>query len=323
MINSKLIKVFKIFFPAAAILLLIFLFAISAPSEFPVNKIIAVENGATLKEVAVKFETEKLVRHRTLFDYLMRYSGHEKDIKAGKYIFEKRLSLIGLMQRLIKGDHGIPTIKITVPEGSTIKDINRIFGGAGFKNFEIKDKELEGYLFPDTYFFLADNTSADAITKMTENLKNKTVDLEADIANSKRNFHQILTMASLLEKEAAKTEDRKIISGILWKRLDKKILLQVDATLDYVLNKNTFELTAYDLKINSPYNTYKHLGLPPTPICNPGLDAIKAAIFSEQSQYWYYLSDKKGNIYYSKTFEEHVAKKTEVSEIKIKTPPIR
>jgi len=305
MINNKLFKIFKIVFSAAAILLLIFLFVISAPSEFPINKIITVEKGVTLKEVAIKFEKEKLVRYATLFDCLMRYSGYEKDIKAGKYIFGKKLSLIGLMQRLIKGDYGIPTIKITVPEGSTIKDINRIFGEAGFENFEIKDKELEGYLFPDTYFFLADNTPEDAITKMTENLKSKTIDLEADIANSKRNFHQILTMASLLEKEAAKTEDREIISGILWKRLDKKMLLQVDATLDYVLDKNTFELTTDDLKNKSPYNTYKWLGLPPTPICNPGLNAIKAALYPEQSQYWYYLSDKKGNLYYSKTYEEH------------------
>ncbi len=309
MINNKLIKFFKTVFPAVAILLLVFLFVISAPPEFPINRIITVEKGATLKEVAVKFETEKLVRYPTLFDYLLRYSGHEKDIKAGKYIFEKRLSLVGLMQRLIKGYHGIPTIKITVPEGSTIKDINRIFGDARFENFEIKDKELEGYLFPDTYFFLADNTSADAVTKMTENLKSKTVDLEADIVKSKRNFHQILTMASLLEKEAAKTEDRKIISGILWKRLDKKMLLQVDATLDYVLDKNTYELTTEDLKTNSPYNTYKRLGLPPTPICNPGLNAIRAALYPEQSQYWYYLSDRKGNVYYSKTFAEHVTKK--------------
>ncbi len=309
MISNKQIKIFKIAFPPIAILLLVFLFVISAPQEFPMNKIITIPKGATLKEIAANFQEEKLIRYPVLFDSLMRYSGHEKDIKAGKYIFEKRLSAIGLMQRLIIGDHGIPTIKITVPEGSTINDINRIFGNAGFENFGIKDKELEGYLFPDTYFFLADNTPIDAVTKMTENLKSKTIDLEADILKSKRNFHQILTMASLLEKEAATTKDRKMIAGILWKRIDKKMLLQVDSTLDYVLDKNTFELTTEDLKTNSPYNTYKRLGLPPTPICNPGLDAIKAALYPEQSLYWYYLSDKKGNVYYSKTFAEHVAKK--------------
>ncbi len=193
----------------------------------------------------------------------------------------------------------------------TIADINRIFNDAGFKNFEIKDKEFEGYLFPDTYFFLINDTPEKVVAKMNENLKNKTADLEDAIAKSKRSFHQILTMASLIEKEAANPEDRRIISGVLWKRFDQKMPLQVDAAFVYALGKNTYELTTADLKIDSPYNTYIHRGLPPTPIDNPGLDAIQAAIFPEKTPYWYYLSDKSGNIYYSKTFAEHVQKKNQ------------
>lgn len=301
--------ILKIILSVAGIFFLAFLFVISAPSNFPVNKIITVEKGATLKQIAENFKQENLIRFPTLFDVIIRWTGHETEIKAGKYIFNRPFSIIGLALRLIKGDYGIPIVKITIPEGSTISDINKIFLNAGFENFEIKNKELEGYLFPDTYFFMMNSAPEEVIAKMQENLETKTAKLKDEIKVQNRTFRQILTMASLLEKEAPKTEDRKIISGILWKRLDKKMPLQVDATLDYALGKNTFELTADDLKTDGPYNTYTRIGLPPTPICNPGFEAILAAIHPQESPYWYYLSDKKGNIYYSKTFEEHIAKK--------------
>lgn len=302
-------KILKIIFPLAGILFLAFLFLISAPADFPLNKIVAVEKGTASEQTAQNFYKEGFIRHPLLFDLLIRYTGNEKNIRAGKYMFAKPLSLIGLMQRLTSGAYGIPSVKITIPEGSTIKDINDIFSKTGFAGFAIENRELEGYLFPDTYLFLIDVSAEEAVTKMTANLKNQTAGLEGAIAESKRTFHQILTMASLLEKEAADSEDRKIISGILWKRFDKKMLLQVDAAFDYAINKNTYELTAKDLKTDNPYNTYVRLGLPPTPISNPGLDAIIAAVFPEKTPYWYYLSDKNGKTYYSKTYGEHIAKK--------------
>ena len=305
-LRYRKVSVPKIILFSASIIFLLLVYLISAPFDFPINKIITVQEGATLKETAVYFKQERLVRSSNLFDILIRYSGHEKEIKAGKYVFSRPISSVGLTRRLIKGDYGVPAVKITIPEGSTVKNINKIFAAKGFENFEIKEDGVEGYLFPDTYFFSPGATAEEAAEKMTENLKSKiTPDLEKAILESKRTFSQILTMASLIEKEAAKTEDRRIISGILWKRFDKKMLLQVDAAFVYAIGKNTYELTAEDLKIDSPYNTYKYIGLPPTPICNPGLDAISAAIFPETPPYWYYLSDKEGNIYYGKTFEEH------------------
>ncbi len=301
----------KIILPFLVLFFLISLFLISAPYDLPGQRIIInIEKGATLKEVATELKDGRIIRSAFLFDILTRYSGHEKDIKAGKYLFEGRYSLFTIIRRLIDGEYGVSSIKITIPEGSSLKDINRIFTDEGFENFEIKDKELEGYLFPDTYFFLIDALPQQVVAKMTENLKSKiTPDLEKAFAENGRNFHQVLTMASILEKEAAKTEDRKTISGILWKRLDKKMLLQVDAAFLYFIDKNTFQLTDDDLKTDSPYNTYRYLGLPPTPITNPGLDAILAAIFSEKSPYWYYLSDKDSNVYYSVDYDSHLVKK--------------
>jgi UPF0755 protein len=169
-------------------------------------------------------------------------------------------------------------VRITIPEGYTVKDIASRFNR--FKNFDkdifsIITRDKEGYLFPDTYFLTGQETETEVVEKMENNFRNKVGDIKKDI----------LIMASLLEKEAKTSEDKKIISGILWKRLNTDMLLQVDASLDY--------------------DTYLYKGLPLAPICNPGLVSIQATLNPVDSPYWYYLSDKNSNIHYAKTFEEH------------------
>lgn len=191
-----------------------------------------------------------------------------------------------------------PQIRITIPEGYAVKDIAERF--KNFRNFngekflELSESK-EGYLFPDTYFFTSKETPEEIIEKMENNFKVKAGDVQKDI----------LIMASIIEKEARKPEDRRIISGILWKRIKEGMPLQVDAVFDYLLDKASHEITQADLKMDSPYNTYKHKGLPPTPICNPGLDAINAALNPVDSKYWYYLSDRNGTTHYAATFEQH------------------
>lgn len=167
-------------------------------------------------------------------------------------------------------------LKVTIPEGYAIKDIADSF--RAFKNFNRENffkitESKEGYLFPDTYFFNGDETEEDVAKKMEENFKSKAGDAKPEI----------IIMASLLEKEVKTIEDKKIVSGILWKRLKVDMPLQVDAAPE----------------------TYEHKGLTPLPICNPGLDSIQSALNPSESPYWYYLSDKQGNIHYAKTFEEH------------------
>ena len=117
----------------------------------------------------------------------------------------------------------------------------------------------------------------------------------------------VIVMASILEREATSSIDRRIIAGILWKRLDGNMPLQVDSTLVYALNKDGDKLTSADLTASSTYNTYKNLGLPPTPIGNPGLSAIEDALNPTATDYWYYISDSKGNIHYAKTYDEQLA----------------
>ena len=133
--------------------------------------------------------------------------------------------------------------------------------------------------------------------------------LEEDIKKFGKSESDVIKMASILENEARLYESRQIVAGILWKRISLKIALQVDAAFKYINGKTTEDLTLDDLKINSPYNTYNRLGLPPTPISNPGLLAIKAAVNPIKTQYLYFLSDKSGNMHYAITLEEHAENK--------------
>ncbi|MBI4691871.1 MAG: endolytic transglycosylase MltG [Candidatus Terrybacteria bacterium] len=182
----------------------------------------------------------------------------------------------GLFFRYLKKLDQFPLlqVKVIIPEGYTVKDIAEKFNR--FDNFN-KENFLkiarEGYLFPDTYFLGGSENEKEIIEKMENNFKAKIGEIKKEI----------LTMASIIEKEAHDKEDRRIISGILWKRLNDGMLLQVDVELD----------------------TYENKGLPPMPICNPGLDAVDAALNPVDSKYWYYLSDKNGVTHYAETFEKH------------------
>lgn len=278
----------------------IVLFYLLPPVSFPVNQIIPIEKGETLNEVAERFERENLVKSSFLFETVGWFLRTEKEVKAGEYFFEKPLSAVELMKK-IAGKGPTEFVKVTVPEGSTTKDIEEIFEKLGFENFYIENKNLEGYLFPDTYFVPIDVTSEQMVKIMSENFEKKTT--------SEMKNKDVIIMASLLEKEAATEEDRKIISGILWKRLEEGMPLQVDAVFPYIIGKYSLQLTTEDLKIDSPYNTYLYKGLPVGPIANPGLESIKAALEPEESLYWYYLSDKEGNVYYSTTYDQHLTKK--------------
>ena len=169
-----------------------------------------------------------------------------------------------------------------------------------------KNLGLEGYLFPDTYEIFFEEGIEDIVRRMLDNFDRKlTLELKEEIASQKKSIFEIVTMASLIEKEVRTIEDKKIVSGILWKRLKSRMPLQVDATISYITGRKTTEITKEELKINSPYNTYKYKGLPLGPICNPGLESIKAAIYPKQSEYWFYLSTPEGETIFSKTLREH------------------
>ena len=275
-------------------------FFLSAPKDFPSGETIVIKKGTGLAEISGKLKKEGFIKNKYAFALYARSLGKSKKIKYGKYLFNEPVSVFSLTRRLAKGEFGFKPIKVTITEGLTIKEISELFGG--FENFDKKEflektEKLEGYLFPDTYLFLPFAETVQIIGTMTDNFKKKAGDVGKDI----------VIMASLIEKEVPDSNDRKIVSGILWKRLEMGMALQVDAVFPYITGKQ--KVLSDDLKIDSPYNTYLHKGLPPGPISNPGLDAIDAARNPKESPYLYYLSGQDGKTHFAKTFSEHLRNK--------------
>ena len=199
-------------------------------------------------------------------------------------------------------------ITITIPEGYTVTQMGELFEKESLfskEEFEKIAKNDEGFLFPDTYQFFKNTTPEKVMEKMKKNFDAKVADFLSEIERQKKSLLDIIIMASIIEREVHNINDRGLVSGILWKRIQKGIGLQVDASLTYILGKTSAELTADDLKIDSPFNTYKYRGLPKGPISNPGKEAIFAAVFPVTSPYLFYLSDKDGITRYARNFEEH------------------
>jgi len=279
------------------------------PSDFPIEKLIVIPSGATLEEIAIHLKEEHVIRSPVAFTLLVRYKGAESRIMAGEYLFSSPLNLAVITARIIGGEHGILRFRVTFPEGTSLSGMGRIlksmFSQFDDVQFATLAKGSEGYLFPDTYFFFSNATSGSIIDVLKKNFLEKTDSLYKEALANKKNWSDVIIMASILEEEAATPKDRRIVSGVLWKRLAKNMYLGVDSPFAYAIGKNSATLTTLDLKSDIPYNTYLHKGLPPTAITNPGLDAIDAALHPESSPYFYYLSDKNGTIYYAKTFDEH------------------
>jgi UPF0755 protein len=168
---------------------------------------------------------------------------------------------------------------------------------------------MEGYLFPDTYFFLPNATEDTVIQTMRQNFDAHIATVQADIDASGKPLSEIITLASIIEREARNPEERRKISSVLWNRLKKDMALQVDVTFLYTIGKGTFELTKDDLASDSPYNTYINKGLPPTPIGSPSLDAIVAAAVPAKTDYLFFMADLRGVTHFCKTHSCHQANK--------------
>ncbi|MBI4281601.1 endolytic transglycosylase MltG, partial [Candidatus Uhrbacteria bacterium] len=175
------------------------------------------------------------------------------------------------------------------------------------KEFLEKTKDLEGYLFPDTYRIFKDATVQEIVVKMRANFDRKvTSEMRSEIKKQKKTLDEILIMASMLEREVRSPEEMQIVSDIFWRRLAIGMPLQADSTINFVVGGKRPRATYDDLKIDSPYNTYKYRGLPPGPIGNPGLSAITAAIYSKKNDYWFFLTtEDDGHAVFAKTLDEH------------------
>jgi UPF0755 protein len=280
-----------------------------APKNFPNPALITVKSGTPLGEIAQELKEANYIRSPFFFTVATVLLGGEKGVRSGDYFFAAPANTLVLADRLTQGDFKLTPIKVTVPEGTTISGMAMIlmrdipgFEGA---RFAAMAKDKEGFLFPDTYLFLPNVTAEIVIKAMEENFARKIKPLNI----SAKNLEPTIIMASILEEEGNTAESRRIMSGILAKRLKEGMPLQVDAPFAYAIGKSTYDLTLDDLKINSPYNTYNRKGLPPTPISNPGLDSIKAALEPTPSPYYFYLTERNGTVHYARTYAEHLANK--------------
>lgn len=302
-------------------------------ASFGGSKSVLINPGLGSRQIAELLKKEGVIRSKWIFVAYAALKGAASNLKPGDYIFSQS-SIAEILRDLERG--GTNEIAITIPEGWTLNDIAAYLDAEKIARKEdfftltdyrglasivnkydfLKDKPanrgLEGYLFPDTYRIFKDAKAEDIVKKMLDNFGQKlTPDLRTEILKQKKSIFEIVTMASMIEREVISDEDRAIVSGVLWKRLENNIGLQVDATVNYIKQQTTnnkqltTKISIDDTKIDSLYNTYKYRGLPYGPISNPGISAIKAAIYPKSSPYFYYLSASDGETIFSKTLEEH------------------
>ena len=284
-----------------------------SPANFPGGLIYTVAKGTGLNNLAANLYSQNIIRSPFWFKTFSVVLGGTKGLVAGDYVLDNDENAFSLARRLTSGDYQLQQIKITLPEGLNVYEMAKLISAKFAKiteqNFIDKAKNLEGYLFPDTYIFQTNTGVYTVIEAMQANFQKKISLVTELIKASKKSQSDIIKMASILEEEARTMETRQIVAGILWKRLALGMPLQVDSSFKYINGKTTATLSLADLKIDSPYNSYVYKGLPPTPICNPGLDAIKAALTPASTNYLYFLTDKDGNMHYARTYEEHLANK--------------
>lgn len=300
---------------------------------------VTIPQGASARTVARVLDDSRLIRSRLVFLLTCRMSGSSGDLKPGVYQLNRAMNAAAIIKQLVAGN----TVEswVTIPEGKTLREIADILeaknlvdsatflrlatsSGREFYSYPfVYSNNLEGYLFPDTYLVERGTSAEQVIDTMLRNFERRV--LEAGRERISRfavsrlqtrafdaGLHKVLVVASLVEREARVPADRAKIAAVIWNRLAKGMRLEVDATVTYELGvsrANKARVYYSDLRKDSPYNTYMHAGLPPAPICNPGLASIMAAIEPAATSDLFYVARPDGSHVFSRTLAEHNAAK--------------
>ncbi|MBI5023133.1 MAG: endolytic transglycosylase MltG [Candidatus Magasanikbacteria bacterium] len=299
-----------------------------------------ITEGQSLPIIIKNLQMQKLLVNPRLFKWYFIKNGLDKKIQTGIFEIQPGLS-VKKLAGIITNPETVE-IKLTFLEGWNLRDYGHYLEGLGlfqaeelhelvgfpavdfrqllnqptfvkkpFDNIDFLQNKpqyatLEGYLFPDTYFFKKHATIKQIVEKMLENFGQKlSTELRTEIKRQKKDIFEIVTVASLLEAEAREEKDRRMIADIIWRRLDLGMPLQLDSTVNYVTGGKKPAISSAEQLIDSPYNTYKYAGLPLGPINNPGLESIRAAIYPEKNDYWYFLSGQDGIMRYAKNLSGH------------------
>jgi len=315
------------------LILLIFWLFLSpvAPGGKSVEHIIKIKQGSSFGQIVDSLQSRGIVENRTKFTLVARLSGLRKKIKAGKYRFESGTSSYELLKILAEGKES--TELVTIPEGKTAAQIAGILhkrveidstefmaqvnDSSLCKKLGIPANSVEGFLYPETYRFSWGMLSTQIITTMVNQFYRQFNDsLRSQIDKTGFTLLGTVTLASIIEGEAVVDSERTLISAVYHNRLKRGMALQADPTIQYIISDGPRRLRKRDLKIDSPYNTYLYPGLPPGPICNPGLSSLKAALYPAKVKYLYFVATGDGSHTFSKTYSEHLRAKAKFDRIR-------
>lgn len=288
---------------------------------------ITIPKGATTTQIAKILLENKIIDREAPFLVLAKMEGLDKSLQAGEYELNNRMFYTAILKKLAKGE--TVAHKLVIPEGFSMEEIantlsqQELAGKDRFLElchqpelfgevFEVPTNSLEGYLFPETYYVLKEVSEEKIIRLFLTTFKavieklDKDGSLQEEIGLS---LHEIITLASIIEKEARQPQERPLISSVYHNRLKKGMALEADPTVLYALGYYKPKLTYKDIKVRSPYNTYLYKGLPPGPIANPGESAILAALKPAHTDYLYFVSKQDGTHQFTKTLKEHIKAK--------------
>jgi len=294
---------------------------------------ISISKGSTLIDVSNQLFDQRIIKNKKSFILAVKTLGYEKDLPAGKFLIEEATTNYCIIKKIVNSV--ALSKKMTILEGWSVNDIaleleskfnikkdsflKAVKSRRLLRNWKIDSNSFEGYLFPDTYLLPEDASPEDVINKMVfEYNNNITPEMRTRMAEINLSENEVLTLASIIEGEAIFDSERPRISGVYHNRLKKRMRLQADPTIQYIIEDSPRRLLNKDLKIESPYNTYLNYGLPPGPINNPGIESIKAALYPEDVDFLFFVARGDGYHTFTRTEKEHNKAKKEFQKIRRK-----
>jgi UPF0755 protein len=290
------------------------------------DRIVEIPLGTPAGRISRMLEEQGLIRSAFIFDIMLKITNRDSQLKAGEYLLNPAMNTMEVIQKLNEGT--IVTHRIMIPEGYELKQIAAVLAREGLVDperflmlaqnaelvfgeqfpVELPIPSLEGYLFPDTYHFAKEQSEEAIIRQMVSRFVDVVIpNVDLSLLDDKYTLHEVITLASIVEKEVIYDFERPLVAAVYHNRLNIGMRLQADPTVRYVMTENRSRVLYSDLEIDSPYNTYRYDGLPPGPIASPGLKSIMAVLEPADVDYLYFVAKNDGTHVFSRTFEEHVA----------------
>lgn len=307
-----------------------FFFGVVSSNDMEENKVFVIEQGQGVNEISRNLYDEGIIKNKFVFETWLWLNKNETKVNAGSYNVEAGTSVRQLSNLFLIGTKETQD-SFTILEGWNRKEIAAALDKKGIDGDDFlkltqnagdwkeyyhflsdapSQATLEGFIFPNTHYINKNTIATDIIQKTLVDFDKKlTTELRDEIERQGKTVFEVVTLASIVEKEVPVYADKQMIADVFLKRLEDGIGLQSDATVNFVTGKNTPQASLEDLKNESPYNTYKWRGLPPGPIANPGIDSIEAVIYPTKNDYYYFLTTHEGEVIYSRDYDEHLANK--------------